>query len=101
MQNVIVITDQTDLREILWYMILCVLLIIDTIKNLNLRNKHILIKFMWDNVLGFEACSILAHYRKTKNNIKLFYRETSNIRRTLVGNEIVDHSDVIRSGDYA
>ena len=25
----------------------------------------------------------------------LIYRETSNIRRTLVGNEIVDHSDLV------
>ena len=27
--------------------------------------------------------------------IELIYRKTSNIRRTLVGNEIVDHSDVV------
>ena len=32
------------------------------------------------------------------NIMRLFpinYRKTSNIRRTLVGNEIVDHSDVV------
>ena len=27
--------------------------------------------------------------------IKFHYREVSNIRRTLVGNKIVDHSDVV------
>ena len=28
-------------------------------------------------------------------NINKTYRKTSNIRRTLVGNDIVDHSDVV------
>ena len=28
-------------------------------------------------------------------NRQLVYRKTSNIRRPLVGNEIVDHSDVV------
>ena len=27
--------------------------------------------------------------------LELIYRQVSNIRRTLVGNEIVDHSDVV------
>ena len=27
--------------------------------------------------------------------IKLIYREVSNVRRTLVGNQMVDHSDVV------
>ena len=30
-----------------------------------------------------------------KGAIKLIYRQVSNIRRTLVGNKIVDHSDVV------
>ena len=32
--------------------------------------------------------------RMTKSNIYI-YRQVSNIRRTLVGNKIVDHSDVV------
>ena len=32
---------------------------------------------------------------KTKPSISLMYRQVSNISRTLVGNENVDHSDVV------
>ena len=28
-------------------------------------------------------------------SVNMVYRKTSNIRRTLVGNKIVDHSDVV------
>ena len=35
--------------------------------------------------------------RQTWNCLILMYRKTSNIRRTLVGNKIVDHSDVVRA----
>ena len=31
----------------------------------------------------------------SKNLIEWTYRKVSNIRRTLVGNKIVDHSDVV------
>ena len=33
--------------------------------------------------------------RVAENESLLFYRKTSNIRRTLSGYEIVDHSDVV------
>ena len=31
----------------------------------------------------------------TKIRLKITYRQVSNIRRTLAGNKIVDHSDVV------
>ena len=32
--------------------------------------------------------------------IYVIYRQVSNIRRTLVGNKIVDHSDVVGDASY-
>ena len=39
---------------------------------------------------------LVSNYNKTQQNCKLrAYRKTSNISRTLVGNKIVDNSDVV------
>ena len=38
---------------------------------------------------------VIAQCRQLANQTPRVYRKTSNISRTLVGNEIVDHSDVV------
>ena len=39
----------------------------------------------------YSPCAVGFHQKSYQNN----YREVSNISRTLVSNEIVDHSDVV------
>ena len=38
---------------------------------------------------------LLTHWKHSNLALSHHYRKTSNIRRTLVGNKIVDHSDVV------
>ena len=50
------------------------------------------------NMKGSELyCSIVVKFSDLHNTLfpEKEYRKTSNIRRTLVGNKIVDHSDVV------
>ena len=48
--------------------------------------KHILLPCIWMESIQF--CI-------SNNTDKSTYRQVSNIRRTLIGNKIVDHSDVV------
>ena len=43
----------------------------------------------------------MMHISKFKHLLYLHYRKVSNIRGTLVGNKIVDHSDVVGASPVA
>ena len=43
-------------------------------------------------MIGKEVCKICVWFSRSQHSA---YRQTSNISHTLVGNKIIDHSDVI------
>ena len=45
--------------------------------------------------LTYDVWSVKRHLKVHKETVKHIYRKTSNISRTLVGNKIVDNSDVV------
>ena len=46
-------------------------------------------------VIGKDVQAFISESARYQHGMNNSYRKTSNIRRTLVGNNIVDHSDVV------
>ena len=61
----------------------------------SLLNKETIEKIFWaiNTKSSHHHLTLWLDYKVVSNNIE--YRKTSNIRRTLVGNKIVDHSYVV------
>ena len=53
---------------------------------------HVTTDKLWWHVQNCDLTGSLQLWLRQK---KMYYRKTSNIRRTLAGNKIVDHSDVV------